>query len=69
MIEKKQNSESGQLHVETLLMRSTTLSSENGFEVLLKLDNLQLPGSFKIRGIGNMCVKSLKERPEVNIKT
>ncbi|XP_075257766.1 serine dehydratase-like [Convolutriloba macropyga] len=64
MIEKKQNSESGQLHVETLLMRSTTLSSENGFEVLLKLDNLQLPGSFKIRGIGNMCVKSLKERPE-----
>jgi len=30
---------------------------------MLKLDNVQIPGSFKIRGIGNMCQKSLKENP------
>ena len=28
-----------------------------GCEVFLKLENLQPPGTFKIRGIGNLCVK------------
>ena len=54
------------LHIETPLVRSNALSKENGFEVLLKLENIQLPGSFKIRGIGHMCQKSLDENPKVS---
>lgn len=40
------------LHVETPLVRSEALSRLLGADVRLKLDCLQPPGSFKIRGIG-----------------
>jgi L-serine/L-threonine ammonia-lyase len=43
------------LHVETPLIKSHLLSSRMGKEVLLKLEALQPPGSFKIRGIGALC--------------
>ena len=53
------------LHIETALSKSHLLSKRHGFDVLLKLENTQVPGSFKIRGIGNMCAGKLKENPNV----
>ena len=43
------------LHIETPLIESRPLSDASGRTVLLKLDALQPPGSFKIRGIGAAC--------------
>ena len=45
------------LHIVTPTVHSTPLSKCAGFEVYLKLENLQIPGSFKIRGVGNLCQK------------
>lgn len=43
------------LHIETPLFESRPLSIQAGRSVWLKLDALQPPGSFKIRGIGFAC--------------
>lgn len=43
------------LHVNTPLLPHAPLSRQIGKQVLLKLDNLQPSGSFKIRGIGKLC--------------
>ena len=43
------------LHIETPLFESRSLSSHAGRSIWLKLDALQPPGSFKIRGIGHAC--------------
>lgn len=43
------------LHLETPLIESEPLSLAARRRVWLKLDNLQPPGSFKIRGIGLAC--------------
>ena len=43
------------LHIETPLFESRVLSVQSGQTVLLKLENMQPPGSFKIRGIGLAC--------------
>jgi len=43
------------LHIETPLFESRPLSLHAGRSVWLKLDALQPPGSFKIRGIGFAC--------------
>ncbi len=43
------------LHIETPLIESRQLSLRAGRSVWLKLDALQAPGSFKIRGIGLAC--------------
>ena len=45
------------LHIVTPIVRSTPISKKAGFDVYLKLENLQVPGSFKIRGIGNLITK------------
>ena len=45
------------LHIVTPIVRSTPISKKAGFDVYLKLENLQVPGSFKIRGIGNLVTK------------
>ncbi|THY20312.1 tryptophan synthase beta subunit-like PLP-dependent enzyme [Aureobasidium pullulans] len=45
--------------VETPLIESTTLSKAAGCRIFLKLDNLQLSGSFKARGIGHLMQTSL----------
>ncbi|KAL8581220.1 hypothetical protein ACOMHN_038320 [Nucella lapillus] len=50
------------LYLKTPLIHSGALSGEASVDVFLKLDNLQPPGSFKIRGISNMCQKAIKER-------
>ena len=47
------------LHEKTPIIRSAKLSKLAGREVLLKLDNLQPPGSFKIRGIGHLVQKGV----------
>ncbi|XP_037773197.1 serine dehydratase-like, partial [Penaeus monodon] len=49
------------LHIVTPLIPSAALSQLCGRQVLLKLENCQPSGSFKIRGIGNFVQKS-KER-------
>ena len=46
-----------QLHITTPTIKSTPISKVAGFDVYLKLENLQIPGSFKIRGIGNLVSK------------
>jgi L-serine/L-threonine ammonia-lyase len=43
------------LHIETPLFESSVLSALTGRAVWLKLEALQPPGSFKIRGIGHAC--------------
>ncbi|EXI91052.1 MAG: Phenylserine dehydratase [Candidatus Accumulibacter regalis] len=43
------------LHIETPLIESRSLSSAGHCSVWLKLEALQPPGSFKIRGIGAAC--------------
>jgi L-serine/L-threonine ammonia-lyase len=43
------------LHIETPLFESSVLSALTGRAVWLKLEALQPPGSFKIRGVGHAC--------------
>lgn len=43
------------LHTVTPLLESTPLSNATGRKVWLKLEALQPPGSFKIRGVGLAC--------------
>ncbi len=43
------------LHIRTPLIESPSLSEKWGKHVLLKLENTQPTGSFKIRGIGLLC--------------
>ena len=45
------------LYLTTPVMHSSVMSQNTNFDIYLKLDNLQPPGSFKIRGISNMCQK------------
>lgn len=45
------------LHIETPLIQSRQLSLLAGRNIWLKLDALQPPGSFKIRGIGHACAE------------
>lgn len=49
------------LHINTPLLKSEPLSRISNKEISLKLEALQPPGSFKIRGIGLAC-RSYKER-------
>ncbi|XP_060582705.1 L-serine dehydratase/L-threonine deaminase-like [Ruditapes philippinarum] len=48
----------GPLHIVTPTIYSMPLSKLTGYDVYLKLENLQIPGSFKIRGIGNLIKKA-----------
>ena len=49
------------LHIETPLFESRPLSVQSGRNVWLKLDALQPPGSFKIRGIGFACQEYVRQ--------
>lgn len=46
------------LHIKTPLIESTPISKIAGTQILLKLENTQPTGSFKIRGIGLLCQKA-----------
>lgn len=50
-----------ELPIYTPLHYSNTLSSITGCNVYLKLENLQMGNSFKIRGVGYMCSKVVCE--------
>jgi L-serine/L-threonine ammonia-lyase len=43
------------LHIETPLIESGAMATHQGQSVWLKMEALQPPGSFKIRGIGHAC--------------
>ena len=45
------------LHIKTPLLESHPLTKISGFPVHLKLENVQPVASFKIRGVGNLCIK------------
>jgi L-serine/L-threonine ammonia-lyase len=49
------------LHITTPLLRHAPLSRALGKDVLLKMENLQPAGSFKLRGIGTMCARATTE--------
>ncbi|MES2016476.1 MAG: pyridoxal-phosphate dependent enzyme [Pseudomonadota bacterium] len=48
------------LHIETPLIESGALASRPGQRVWLKMEALQPPGSFKIRGVGHACEEYLR---------
>lgn len=48
------------LHIETPLVKSGPLSEKTGCNVFLKLENVQLSGSYKLRGIGRLVQTSAK---------
>ena len=52
------------LHIDTPLFESRPLSVHAGRSVWLKLDALQPPGSFKIRGIGHACQEYVRRGAE-----
>ncbi|KAK7088084.1 L-serine dehydratase/L-threonine deaminase-like [Littorina saxatilis] len=54
--------EGNHLYEKTPVIHSMSMSKQAKCDVFLKLDNLQPPGSFKIRGISNMCQKAITER-------
>ncbi|XP_033118915.1 L-serine dehydratase/L-threonine deaminase-like [Anneissia japonica] len=54
-------SDQKQLYVRTPLIESTPLSKHASFKVYLKLENTQPAGSFKIRGISNLCKKAIQK--------
>lgn len=47
-----------QLHLVTPLLKHGRLSSMFGKQILLKMENLQASGSFKLRGIGLLCQRA-----------
>lgn len=48
------------LHIETPYVESRALSLQSGRSVWLKMEALQPPGSFKIRGVGLKCQEAVK---------
>lgn len=49
------------LHIETPLFESRALSCNTGLSVWLKMESMQPPGSFKIRGIGLACQEYVRD--------
>lgn len=49
------------LHIATPLLSHQGLSAALGKRVLLKMENLQPSGSFKLRGIGRMCERAAQK--------
>lgn len=49
------------LHIQTPLLKSEPLSSTAGTSVWLKMEALQPPGSFKIRGLGRVCSERVRQ--------
>jgi L-serine/L-threonine ammonia-lyase len=48
------------LHIETPLISSRQMSLLSGRTIWLKMDALQAPGSFKIRGVGHACTEYVR---------
>ncbi|KAJ2233073.1 catabolic L-serine/threonine dehydratase [Coemansia sp. RSA 1722] len=50
------------LYTPTPLLYSTSMSKQAGCNIWLKLENMQPTQSFKIRGVGSMCINALAEQ-------
>ncbi|KAJ1799567.1 catabolic L-serine/threonine dehydratase, partial [Coemansia sp. RSA 2599] len=50
------------LYTPTPLLYSTSMSKQAGCNIWLKLENMQPTQSFKIRGVGSMCIHALTEQ-------
>ncbi|KAF8464592.1 tryptophan synthase beta subunit-like PLP-dependent enzyme [Kalaharituber pfeilii] len=48
------------------LIYSKSLSAAAGCQVYMKLDNFQPSGSFKSRGVGNLCLKAIQSRRPIS---
>ncbi|ACL06880.1 Pyridoxal-5'-phosphate-dependent protein beta subunit [Desulfatibacillum aliphaticivorans] len=48
------------IHIHTPLLEHRLLSEAIGRKILLKMECLQPPGSFKIRGVGYLCQKAVE---------
>ncbi|KAI8580193.1 hypothetical protein K450DRAFT_238612 [Umbelopsis ramanniana AG] len=58
------------LHVKTALLHSPNLSMKLRCNTWLKMENMQPSGSFKIRGVGHMCIKAVELRgPSIHFVT
>ena len=57
------------LHVRTPCIGSVSLSQKTKCRVLLKLENTQPSGSFKIRGIGERALTGMELKHEVKMRT
>jgi len=49
------------LHIETPLFESRPLSCNTGRTIWLKMESMQPPGSFKIRGVGRACQQYVQD--------
>ncbi|KAH8145549.1 uncharacterized protein LAJ45_10349 [Morchella importuna] len=49
--------------IRTPLLESNALSKAAGCRVFMKMDMFQPSGSFKSRGVGNLCLKAVQSRP------
>jgi len=52
----------GKFHIVSPCVKSFPLSRRLETDIYLKLDNFQPTNSFKVRGIGNVCYKSVTQR-------
>jgi L-serine/L-threonine ammonia-lyase len=50
-----------ELHISTPLVESPPIGRLAGRTILLKLENTQPAGTFKIRGIGNLCTHAVRD--------
>lgn len=55
------NAEELPLHIPTPLLWSLEVSEKTGLDVWFKLENCQNAGSYKIRGVGRLCQKLVKD--------
>lgn len=53
--------QSGRLHIHTPLLESLPLGQGWGKKIFLKMENLQPAGSFKLRGIGRLCLAGYEQ--------
>jgi L-serine/L-threonine ammonia-lyase len=49
--------------IRTPLLESSALSKAAGCRIFMKMDMFQPSGSFKSRGVGNLCLKAVESRP------
>jgi len=55
------------LHHQTPVIESSPLSQRIGALVFLKMENTQQTGSFKLRGLGNLCTNAVKQRGRTHL--
>ncbi|KAG8766117.1 hypothetical protein FRC12_007075, partial [Ceratobasidium sp. 428] len=59
--EAKEHELDNPMHIETPLVFAPLMSARLGYDIYLKLENLQISQSFKYRGISLFAVRAIKE--------